>query len=69
MVVSLFDGCYAPAVVGLGGVVWERRCWPERGELRDQDPWLLAALEWVAHVRNALLRESSAPTPAVGHGD
>ena len=58
-VLSVFYQCYAPAVVGLGGVVWQRIGLPDAGGVGDQEAWLLAALEHLNGVHNSMQRDAS----------
>jgi hypothetical protein len=40
-------------------VVWERTALPRRGELADQEAWLMAALDHVRDVYQAITLEDS----------
>jgi hypothetical protein len=65
VVLGLFEQCYARQFVGLAGVpVWQRVALPAGGGVSTQDAWLIAALEYVQQVRNAMeleARKSSQP--------
>jgi hypothetical protein len=58
-VLGLFHRCYAPIVMGFGGVMWQRNALPGPGSVQAQDPWLMAALDYTRDVYNALAREAA----------
>lgn len=45
-------------MVGLGGLVWQRIALPAAGGVADQDAWLMAALEYLGDVHNAMALEA-----------
>lgn len=53
-----FAECYEVTVDGMSGRVWWRRAaLPAAGGVGDQDARVMAALEYVAQLRNTLLME------------
>jgi hypothetical protein len=57
-VLRMFARCYAPVAMGLGAVMWQRVALPDPGSVRDQDAWLLSALDYVRDVQNAMTAEA-----------
>lgn len=59
-VLRWFHWTYRLEIIPMVGGQWVRAAWPEDGGAGVQDAWLTSALEIVAGVYNALLREQSA---------